>query len=39
MKLLAKFQGTVSMEVFSYADLNASLKFMEKCWRGQQKEI
>ena len=32
MKLLAKFQGMVSMEVFSYTDLNASLIFMEKCW-------
>ena len=39
MKLLAKFHGTVSMEVFSYADLNASLRFMEKCWNHQQKEI
>jgi sugar phosphate isomerase/epimerase len=38
MGLLAKFKGTVSMEVFSYADLDASLKFMEKCWGHQQKE-
>ena len=32
MRLLARFNGIVSMEVFSYADLNASLKFIEKCW-------
>ncbi|MEJ2730898.1 MAG: cobamide remodeling phosphodiesterase CbiR [Deltaproteobacteria bacterium] len=38
MGLLANFKGTVSMEVFSYADLDASLKFMEKCWDHQQKE-
>jgi sugar phosphate isomerase/epimerase len=38
MGLLANFKGPVSMEVFSYADLNASLKFMEKCWGHQQKE-
>ncbi len=36
MRLLAKFNGIVSMEVFSYADLNASLKFMEKCWNHPQ---
>ena len=38
MGLLANFKGPVSMEVFSYADLNASLKFMEKCWGHQQGE-
>jgi sugar phosphate isomerase/epimerase len=32
MRLLAKFNGIVSMEVFSYAHLDASLKFIEKCW-------
>ncbi len=32
MRLLAQFNGIVSMEVFSYAHLEASLKFMEKCW-------
>jgi hypothetical protein len=37
MGLLANFKGPVSMEVFSFADLNASLKFMEKCWGHQQK--
>jgi hypothetical protein len=31
-RLLANFDGIVSMEVFSYAHLDASLKFMEKCW-------
>ena len=39
MRLLEKFGGMVSLEVFSYADLNASLKFMEKCWDHPQKEI
>ncbi|MGD9080537.1 MAG: cobamide remodeling phosphodiesterase CbiR [Desulfobacterales bacterium] len=39
MKLLAKFQGMVSMEVFSHAHLEASLKFLEKSWLDQQKEI
>jgi sugar phosphate isomerase/epimerase len=39
MKLLAKFQGMVSLEVFSYTDLNASLNFMEKCWNHPQKDI
>ena len=38
MGLLANFKGTVSMEVFSYADLDASLKFMENCWGHQQRE-
>jgi sugar phosphate isomerase/epimerase len=37
MELLTNFKGTVSMEVFSYADLDASLKFMENCWGHQQK--
>jgi sugar phosphate isomerase/epimerase len=37
MGVLANFKGTVSMEVFSYADLDASLKFLEKCWDQQQK--
>ncbi len=32
MRLLAKFNGIVSLEVFSYAHLEASLQFMEKCW-------
>jgi sugar phosphate isomerase/epimerase len=39
MRLLARFNGIVSMEVFSYADLNASLKFMEKRWHHQQTAI
>jgi sugar phosphate isomerase/epimerase len=38
MRLLAKFNGIVSLEVFSYTHLDASLKFMEKCWRHQQKK-
>ena len=37
MRLLAKFNGIVSLEVFSYAHLDASLKFLEKCWNNQQK--
>jgi sugar phosphate isomerase/epimerase len=32
IELLADFNRTVSMEVFSYVDLDASLKCMEKCW-------
>jgi sugar phosphate isomerase/epimerase len=39
MRLLANFNGIVSLEVFSYTHLDASLKFMEKCWRHQQKKI
>ena len=39
MRILAGFNGMVSLEVFSYAHLNASLKFLEKCWHHQQKEI
>jgi sugar phosphate isomerase/epimerase len=39
MRSLANFNGIVSLEVFSYTHLDASLKFMEKCWRHQQKEI
>ncbi len=37
-RLLEKFNGIVSLEVFSYAHLDASLKFMEKCWNHRQKE-
>ena len=32
LNLLAKFQGVVSLEVFSHPHLEASLKFLEKCW-------
>ena len=32
-KLLRKFNGMVSLEVFSHVHLEASLKFLEKCWR------
>lgn len=39
MRLLAKFNGNVSLEVFSYAHLVASLEFMEKCWNHSQKEV
>ncbi len=35
IRLLAEFTGIVSMEVFSYAHLDASLKFMEQCWSHQ----
>jgi sugar phosphate isomerase/epimerase len=38
-RLLAKFNGMVSLEVFSHAHLEASLKFLEKYWRDQQKGI
>lgn len=38
MRLLAKFDGVVSLEVFSYAHLDASLKFMDNCWRHQQEK-
>ena len=38
MRLLAQFNGIVSMEVFSYTDLDASLKFMEQCWSRQQRD-
>jgi sugar phosphate isomerase/epimerase len=38
-RVLKKFNGIVSLEVFSYAHLDASLKFMEKCWNHRQKEI
>ncbi len=37
MRLLAKFNGIVSLEVFSYAHLEASLIFMEKWWNNQPK--
>jgi sugar phosphate isomerase/epimerase len=36
-KLLAKFNGIVSLEVFSHAHLEASLKFLEKYWYLQKK--
>jgi sugar phosphate isomerase/epimerase len=39
MRLLAKFKGTVSLEVFSYSHLDASLKFMETCWNHHQKGV
>jgi sugar phosphate isomerase/epimerase len=38
MRLLEKFNGIVSLEVFSYAHLGASLKFLEKYWNLQQKK-
>ena len=34
-RLLAKFKGIVSLEVFSHADLEASLQFLEKHWDHQ----
>ncbi|MBW2434066.1 MAG: sugar phosphate isomerase/epimerase [Deltaproteobacteria bacterium] len=39
MSLLAKYSGTVSLEVFSYSHLDASLKFMETCWNHHQKGV
>ena len=39
MRSLEKFAGVVSLEVFAYGHLDASLKFLEKCWDHQQKEI
>ncbi len=38
MRLLAQFDGVVSLEVFSYGHLDASLKFMDNCWRHQQEK-
>ncbi|MDM8524034.1 cobamide remodeling phosphodiesterase CbiR [Desulfococcaceae bacterium HSG8] len=32
MKILKQFKGTVSLEVFSYKDLTASLTFLEERW-------
>lgn len=37
MKSLEKFYGVVSLEVFAYDPLDASLKFLEKCWSHPQK--
>ena len=39
LKLLVKFKGIVSLEVFSYAHLDLSLKLMEKCSNHQWKKI
>ncbi len=33
LKVLKKFTGVVSLEVFSYEDLRSSLKFLENRWR------
>ena len=33
MKILKRFAGVVSLEVFSFADLNASLQYLERCWK------
>ena len=33
MEILKRFAGVVSLEVFSFDDLNASLKFLEQCWK------
>jgi sugar phosphate isomerase/epimerase len=32
LRILKQFGGTVSVEVFSYNDLNSSLQFLEECW-------
>ena len=37
MNLLAEFQGAVSLEVFSFAHLEASLKFLETHWHHHKK--
>ena len=33
LSILKRFSGSVSIEVFSYADLKASLRFLETCWQ------
>jgi sugar phosphate isomerase/epimerase len=33
MKILKRFAGVVSLEVFSFNDLNASLQYLERCWK------
>jgi sugar phosphate isomerase/epimerase len=33
IKILRRFTGVVSLEVFSYKNLTASLAFLEKCWK------
>ena len=33
MQKLKRFANTVSLEVFSYSNLNNSLMFLEKCWK------
>jgi sugar phosphate isomerase/epimerase len=38
-RLLAKFDGMVSLEVFSHAHLEASLKFLEKYWKPHRKNL
>jgi sugar phosphate isomerase/epimerase len=39
IRSLEKFDGVVSLEVFAYEHLDASLKFLEKCWNNQQKMV
>ena len=38
MKILKQFRGVVSLEVFSYHHLNASLNFLEEHWQIYQKD-
>jgi adenosylcobalamin phosphodiesterase len=33
LKMLKRFKGVVSIEVFSYDHLNASLKYLENVWK------
>jgi sugar phosphate isomerase/epimerase len=33
MKILKRFAGVVSLEVFSFDDLNSSLQYLERCWK------
>jgi sugar phosphate isomerase/epimerase len=33
LEMLKRFKGIVSIEVFSYDHLNASLKYLESVWK------
>lgn len=39
IRILKRFTGVVSLEVFSYDHLNASLLFLEKCWQKHNKSV
>jgi sugar phosphate isomerase/epimerase len=36
MRILKRFTGVVSLEIFSFKHLDASLKFLEKLWRDKE---
>ena len=36
LKLLQKFKGTVSVEVFAYDVLESSMNYLEQCWQSAQ---